>query len=294
MKNDISIASRLFNVFNVIFMVFFGIICIYPFYYLMIYALSDPQLSAGGIGLLPKGFTFKNFETLFTMKEIPQAAFISVARTICASTITVLCSSFFAYLMTKQEMYCRKFIYRFVILTMYVSGGLIPTYLVYRAYDLRNSFWVYIIPGALSAYYIILLKTSIEQLPASLEESAELEGAGIFTCFAKIVFPLSKPIIATIAVFAIVAEWNYWFDTHIYISDNNLYTLQYVLYRYLQDAQMMAERIARGTITAGASTITPTAVRMTVTAVITLPVMCVYPFMQRYFVKGILIGAVKG
>lgn len=294
MKQKKTFLSYSFDVLNAFIMILFGLLCIYPFYYLLIYAFSDPQLSAGGIGFLPKGFTLDNFKALLGMKEIPQAAFISVARTICASGITLICSSFFAYLMTKREMYFRKFIYRFVILTMYVSGGLIPTYLVYRAYGLRNTFWVYILPGAISAYYIILLKTSIEQIPPALEESALLDGAGLLTCFTKIVLPLSKPILATIAVFAMVAEWNYWFDTHIYISDKNLYPLQYVLYRYLQDAQNLADRIAKNQSAGSLSSITPTSVRMTITAVITIPVLCIYPFMQRYFVKGIMIGAVKG
>jgi putative aldouronate transport system permease protein len=193
-------------------------------------------------------------------------------------------------------MYFRKFIYRFVILTMYVGGGLIPTYLVMRYLGLRNNFLVYILPGAVSAYYVILIKTFIEQLPESLEESAKIEGAGTFTCWFKIIMPLSKPILATIVVFAMVGQWNSWFDAMIYMTRDDLKPLQLILYEYLQEAQRLSDRIKEGleSGTAVKMSLTPDTVRMTVTAVITIPILLVYPFMQRYFVKGIMIGAVKG
>jgi ABC-type glycerol-3-phosphate transport system permease component len=230
------------------------------------------------------------------LKEIPGAAMISVGRTLCGSAATLLCSGFFAYLMTQEKMYFRKFIYRFVIVTMYVSGGLIPAYLVMRQLGLRNNFLVYILPNAISAYYVILIKTFIQQLPQSLEESAKIEGAGIFTCWFKVVMPLSKPILATIVVFTMVGQWNSWFDAMIYMTRDNLKPLQLILYEYLQEAQRLADRIKQG-MSSGSRVnmaLTPDTVRMTVTAVITIPILIIYPFMQRYFVKGIMIGAIKG
>lgn len=295
MKKNVSIGSIVFDVINFIVLTVFGFLCFYPFYYMIIYSLSDPIEATKGVTLLPRGFTLKNYWAVIHLEEIPLATVVSIFRTILAAGITVFCSSFLGYLVTKKEMYFRKFIYRYVITTMYVGGGLIPTYLTLRAYGLRNTFFVYIIPGAISAYYVILTKTFFEQIPESLEESAMLEGAGILTCWARIVMPLSKPILSTIAVFSLVAEWNYWFDSHIYITNKKLYTLQYVLYLYNQKAQSIADALnVNPILSEEAMKITPATVRMTITAVVTIPILLVYPFMQRYFVEGMMIGAIKG
>ncbi len=295
MKKNVSIGSIVFDVINFIVLTIFGFLCFYPFYYMIIYSLSDPVEATKGVTLFPSGFTLKNYWAVIHLEEIPLATVVSIFRTLLAAGITISCSSFLGYLVTKKEMYFRKFIYRYVVATMYVGGGLIPTYLTLRAYGLRNTFFVYIIPGAISAYYVVLTKTFFEQIPESLEESAMLEGAGILTCWARIVMPLSKPILATIAVFSLVAEWNYWFDSHIYITNKKLYTLQYVLYLYNQKAQSVADALKTNPILSkDAMEITPATVRMTITAVVTIPILLVYPFMQRYFVKGMMIGAIKG
>ncbi|HOJ11351.1 MAG TPA: carbohydrate ABC transporter permease [Clostridiales bacterium] len=295
MKKNVSISSFVFDIINFVVLTVFGFLCFYPFYYMLIYSLSDPVEATKGVALLPRGLTLKNYWAVIHLEEIPLATVVSVFRTILAAVITIGCSSFLGYLVTKKEMYFRKFIYRYVVATMYVGGGLIPTYLTLRAYGLRNTFFVYIIPGAISAYYVVLTKTFFEQIPESLEESAMLEGAGILTCWARIVMPLSKPILATIAVFSLVAEWNYWFDSHIYITNDKLYTLQYVLYLYNQKAQSVADALKINPILSeDAMKITPATVRMTITAVVTIPILMVYPFMQRYFVKGMMIGAIKG
>lgn len=211
----------------------------------------------------------------------------------------MLSCSFLGYLFTKEEMPARKLMYRFLILTMYVSGGMIATYIVVKSYGLLNNFWVYILPMLISAYNIVLIKTFVEQLPASLEESAKLDGAGYLTIFTKIILPLSKPIIATVAVFVAVNHWNSWFDNHIYARGNeSLTTLQYLLYNYLNEAQRLADQIKNTTNAAGMSqistSISPKGVRMTITVLASLPIFMVYPFMQKYFVKGIMVGAVKG
>ena len=295
MKNYKTKGTKIFNGITIIILTLFGLICFFPFYYLIIYAVSDPALAATGVTIYPKGLSLANFKAVFELEAIPRAALVSVVRTVSAASLTVICSSFFAYLMTKKDVYCRKFIYRFVIITMYVSGGIIPTYMVYRFYGLTNTFWVYILPGIISAYYVILIKTFIEQIPDELEEAATIDGAGVFTSYYKIILPLSKPILATVAVFSLVAEWNYWFDTLIYVTNERLYTFQYVLYDYLENAQRLTNQLAnRPTAMSSAAAITPMSIRMTITLVVTLPILCVYPFMQRYFVEGIMLGAVKG
>lgn len=274
-----------------LFLAAFTLLCAYPFYYLIIYTFSDSARAAAGVSFYPKGFTFDNIRMVLTMDTIPRALGVSVARTVCASVLTLIGSSFFAYLMTKREMYLRTFFYRLCIVSMYVAGGLIPTYIVYRTYGLTNTFWVYILPGVVTPYYVVLIKTYMESIPKELEEAAIIDGAGILTTFARVIIPVSKPILATIAVFSVVAEWNYWFDTHIYIVDEELFTLQYVLYDLMQDAQRISEQMARRMNGPTISTVT---VRMTITFVVTVPILLVYPFMQRYFTKGLMLGAVKG
>jgi ABC-type glycerol-3-phosphate transport system permease component len=206
-----------------------------------------------------------------------------------------MATSFFAYLMTKEEMFGRKIIYRFVIITMYLNAGLIPWYMTMKTYGLKDNFLLYVIPGAVSAYYMILIKTYIESLPAALEESARIDGAGYIRVFRSIIFPLSKPIVATVAIYAAVGQWNTWTDNYFLVNKANLQTLQMILYNYLNQSQNIAN-ISAQALTAGTAVvkITSMSIKMCITVIVTVPIICVYPFMQRYFVKGIMMGAVKG
>ena len=282
---------------NVTLLVLFALLCFYPFYYLVIYSLSDSSQAAQGlVTIFPRGITLENYRQVMQIPEIPRAFLVSVTRSVVGATLTITCCAFFAYLVSKPEMYGRKFIYRMLIITMYVGGGLIPTYLVYRAYGLRNNFLVYLLPSALSAYNVVLIKTYMESIPASLEESALLDGASIGDCFWRIIFPLSIPIIMAVFIFSLVGQWNAWFDAHIYMTRRaDLFPLQYILYRYLSQAQQLADRLLSdvgGNV--DQIVLTPESVRMTVTVVALVPIMMAYPFLQRYFIKGIMIGAVKG
>jgi len=229
------------------------------------------------------------------LNDISGAFLVSAARTVLGTGITVIATSFLAYLVTKEEMFARKFIYRFIIITMYLNAGLIPWYLTMKEYGLKNNFLLYVLPGAVSAYYMILVKTYIESLPPSLEESAKIDGAGYIRTFCSIIFPLSKPIVATIGIYAAVGQWNTWTDNYFLVTDGKLQTLQMILYNYLSQAQNMAN-ISAQVMADGANAvkITSTSIKMCITVIVTLPIMCVYPFMQRYFVKGIMMGAVKG
>lgn len=269
--------------------------CVYPFYYIIIYSISDANQAASGLYLLPKGFSLETFRGIFRLNDIPQAMLISVSRSILGALIAIIGSSFFAYLVTNSKMIARKFIYRLVVLTMYLNAGLIPWYMTMKAYGLQNNYLLYILPGLVTAYYVILIKTYIESLPKELEESALIDGAGIFTRYFKIIMPLSKPIIATIAVYAIVGQWNAWTDNYFLVSDSKLQTLQMILYNYLNQANRFQQMSSSAMDSSAAvSMITPTSVKMCVTVVVVIPIMCVYPFLQRYFVKGIMMGAVKG
>ena len=295
MEKNRSAASKAMSVVLYVILTIFAVLCIYPFYYIIIYSISDANQAASGLFLLPKGFSLETYKGLFLLNDIPQALLISVSRSILGAIIAIVGSSFFAYLVTNQKMIGRRFVYRFVVLTMYLNAGLIPWYMTMKAYGLQNNFLLYILPGLVIAYYVILIKTYIESLPRELEESALIDGAGIFTRYLRIVMPLSKPIIATIAVYAVVGQWNAWTDNYFLISDARLQTLQMILYNYLNQANRFQQMSSSAMdASAAASMITPTSVKMCVTVVVVIPIMCVYPFLQRYFVKGIMMGAVKG
>ena len=290
-----SLSGIVFQIFNYTVLSVFFLICLWPFYYIFIYSISDSAVADRGMAILfrPVGVTVQNYIQVFRLPGLARSVYISVARTVVGTVITLLCCSFFGYLVSKESMYFRKFIYRAVIITMYFSGGLIPYVLTMRAYGLTNTFWIYVLPSAMAPFYVLLIKTFVEQLPESLEESAELDGAGIITCFARIVMPLSKPILAAIVVFSAVAQWNSFMDNFLMVTDDSLATLQLRLVLIIRQASNMARHLATMGMD-GDAAITPMTIRMTVTMVVTLPILFVYPFMQRYFIKGIMIGAVKG
>ncbi|QNK60532.1 carbohydrate ABC transporter permease [Paenibacillus sp. PAMC21692] len=295
MNKHTNLWEVLFRGCNLVFFLIIAIACTYPFYYILIYTISDPVKAAGGLLLLPKGINFVNYEKLLQMKTLYSTLYISVLRTVIGTFITVACCTFFSYIVTKQELYLRKFIYRFVVITLYFNAGLIPWYLTMRFLHLDNNFLLYILPSAISGFYIVLIKTYIEQLPAALEESAMIDGAGYWTIFQKIIVPLSMPIIATIAVFAAVGQWNAWQDNYFLVSKQSLQTLQVMLYNYLNSATAVSNINPSDFLDKNAShRLTPESIKMTMTMIVTLPILFVYPFMQRFFVKGIMLGAVKG
>ncbi|MBO7742666.1 carbohydrate ABC transporter permease [Paenibacillus sp. MWE-103] len=292
MKNESSLA---FNVFNYGIQLAFTLMCVFPFYYIFIYSVSDPQQALKGVLLLPKGFTLVNYTHIFRLDNMLNSFVVSVLRTVIGCALTIACSSWFAYAVTKNELYFRKTIYRFLVVTMYFNAGLIPWYITMKELGLKNNFLLYVLPGAVVAYYVVLLKTFIEQLPPALEESATIDGAGHAAIFARVIFPLSMPIVATIAVFASVGQWNTWTDNYFLVSSDRLQTLQLILYNYLTDAQQIVNSSNLQDLNRGLATkISPESIRITITMVVTIPVMLVYPFLQRYFVKGIMLGAIKG
>ncbi|MCL2461978.1 MAG: carbohydrate ABC transporter permease [Defluviitaleaceae bacterium] len=296
MKIKSSVPSKLFDILNILMLFAFFVITIYPFYYIFIYSISDPNLSArGAVVLLPAGITFKNYIQVFQLKGIGHAALISVLRTVIGTAITLFCCSFIAYLVTKERLRFRKFIYRFLIITMYLNAGLIPWYLTMQMYGFSDNFLLYIIPSAVQAYFVILIKVYIESIPPSLEESAELDGAGYMQRFWRIVIPTSIPILATVAIFSLVNQWNTWYDNYFLVRSENLMTLQIKLKNFMDQINYLVELIKSGHGTIDPTkVITPTAVRMTITMVVTFPILVVYPILQRYFVKGIMMGAIKG
>lgn len=278
----------------IVLVILFTIICVYPFYYVIISSVSLDQ----NVFLLPKEFTLKTYVDFLKQDDLANAFLISTLRTVLGSGLTLLCTSFLAYLVTK-DMLGRKLVYRYVVITMYISAGLVPWYLTMRSYGLKDNFFLYILPSAVSAYYMILIKTYMESLPPSLEESAEIDGAGMFTRFFKIVMPLCKPILATVLIYSMVAQWNSWQDNFFLARDPHLQTVQIVLKDYINSADALAQAMRSGRADAVglaglASMITTEQVRNTAIVVTVIPIMCVYPFLQKYFASGLMLGAVKG
>ena len=289
--------DHLFNTFNVLLLLAFTLICAYPLWYIGINSISSSQTVAEGVFLFPRELSFDSYRKLAQIPAIGNSVLISTARTLAGTLLSVFCSAFLGYLITNRDLPFRKFIYRFFIITMYFNAGFIPYYLLMKNLGLKNNFLLYVIPGAVSAFFLILVKTYIESLPASLEEAAKIDGAGIVLIFTKVILPLCLPILACCAVFSAVGQWNSWADNMFLVSDKRLQTLQFLLYQYLQSN--MAEAMRSQTGAAGASVAasiktTPQVLRLTFTFVTIIPILCVYPFMQKYFVKGIMMGAVKG
>jgi putative aldouronate transport system permease protein len=288
--------DMVFDVLNYTVFGLFALLCVFPFYYIFINTISDNRLvSAGLIRFVPRGIHFRNYIDVLKLSTIPNAAFISVSRTVLSTVFMTCGTSWMAYVVSRRELWHRKFVYRYYIATMYVSAGLIPSFLLMKSLGLTNNYLAYVL-GFVSAYNMILIKTYIESIPASLEESAEIDGAGYLVRFTRIIFPLSKPILATCAVWTAVGQWNAFMDTRILMQDSRLYTLQYILWVYMNEAELLAKQM-EAAMQAGldpAMLLTPAAVKMAIAMIVTLPVLFVYPFFQRYFVKGIMIGAVKG
>jgi len=289
----------IFNIVNYLIFAIFALICFYPFYYLIINSISSNELSANGlINLLPRKIHIQNYLDVFQLNGLKDAALVSVARTVIGTACTVLASAFLGFMFSQRKMWHRKFFYRFVVVTMYFSAGLIPMFMTMKTLGLTNSFWVYIIPVIVQPFNIIMVKTYVESIPSSLQEAAEVDGAGVLTRFFKIILPTCTPILATIAIWAAVGQWNSFQDTLIYITDQKLYSLQYLLYTYINQASSLAAMVkSSGNVSAVASMVTmqtPTSIRMTISVVVVLPILFIYPMFQKYFVKGIMIGAVKG
>lgn len=278
----------------------FAFVCVYPFYYIFINTISNNEMSARGkITFLPKEIHFTNYINVSQIPDLMNAFKISLGRTIIGTVLTVFASAFLGYMFTRETMWKRKLWYRFVIATMYFNAGIIPFFITMKNIGLYDTFWVYILPLIVSPFNIVLCKTFVESIPKDLTDAAELDGAGTLRTFSSIIVPVIKPILATVAIFSAVNQWNAFQDTLLLVSNPKLFTLQFTLYQYINQASSLKALVnssTAGTSVAAslAHAATTTSIRMTVTIVVVFPILLVYPIFQRYFVKGIMIGAVKG
>lgn len=300
-KRKISKGDLLFNIINYSVFALFTLICVYPFYYLIINTISANNLSANGsINFFPQQIHFQNYIDVLQLDGLLTSTWISVARTVLGTFCTVFASAFLGFMFTQQDLWKRKLWYRMIVGSMYFNAGLIPMYLTMYNLHLTNTFWVYVIPAIVQPFNIILVKTYMESLSPALQEAAEIDGAGVFTIFLRIVLPTSTPIMATIAIFAAVGQWNSFQDTLLYVTDQKLFSLQYLLYQYINQSNSLATlmRSSSGGTSINTAALatqqTSTSVRMTVSVIVVIPILFVYPIFQKYFVKGIMIGSVKG
>lgn len=290
----------IFNIFAYLLFGIFVIICIFPFYYIFINSISSPAaVTSKAVTFWPQGFSLETYKAVIEVKDIGQAFLITITRTILATALMVLASGIIGYLVTKQEMWHRKLWYRLLVVTMYFNAGIIPWYLNMSMLGLTNNYMAYIVPAIVAPYNIILVKTYIESIPAEMEESAFIDGAGYAVIFRKIIWPLSKPILATITIFGAVGNWNSFTDSLMLMqSKPQLQTLQHKLYNYLESASDLKavidnpdSAIIRHAMDNAAFA---SVIKYTVSMISIIPILIVYPFMQRYFEEGIMLGAVKG
>jgi len=284
------------DILILLFMVYVVTITLYPFLNVVAKSLNDPiDTVKGGIHILPRKFTIANYTGLFERgSNLPHASLISVLRTVIGTVTGVLACSMFAFTLSRRDFVFRGLFTTLLIITMYVGGGLIPEFMLIRNLGMMNSFWVYIIPGLISAFNVIVIRAYIDTIPMSLQESARIDGANDLSIFFKIIFPLCKPVLATIALFIAVGQWNSWFDTYIYTrSVKELSTLQFELQKVLDSAQNIGNAVDIHSEALRSAKKSPEAIKMAITVIATVPILIVYPFLQKYFVSGITLGAVK-
>ena len=262
----------------------------YPFLNVLALSLNDSLESIKNINIIiPTKWTMANYNYVFQDKDLVNATILSILRTVIGGFISVMATSMLAYTLSRKDFIARKLYTVLFVVTMYVSGGIIPEYLLnVQTLGLKNNFLVYLLPGLIWVYNMILIRSYMQGLPGALEEAALLDGANDFQVFWKIIFPICKPVVATVTLFYAVGQWNSFMDTYLYAK--KLPTLQYKLYEIMSQANM---QIDTHNTSSNSVSITPMSIRMAVTVVATVPILVVYPFVQKYFVGGMTLGSVK-
>ena len=279
-----------------VFMLFVIVVTLFPFLNILAKSFNDPiDTVKGGIHIIPRVFTIDNYISLFEGgSNLPAAFRMSILRTVLGTLTGLFCCALFAFPLSRSDFVFRRSFTIILVITMYIGGGLIPDFLLIRNLGLINNFWVYIIPWLINAFNVIVIRAYMDTIPISLQESAKIDGANDFKIFYKIILPLCKPVLATIALFIAVAQWNSWFDTYLYARNSNvLTTLQFELMKVLDNASAMGAQVDIYSVGLRQAKRNPEALKMAITIIATVPILVVYPFLQRYFVSGITLGAVK-
>lgn len=282
--------ERVFYFVNHLFMVLVCAIMLYPLIYVFGHSLmSDAERALNPLRLIPHEFDWSGYKYILTSSSIWNSYLVTILRTVIGTLLNVLVTALLAYPLSKKDYPARKVLTVLITFTMWFSGGMVANFLLIKSLGLTNNFWVYILPHLVDPFNLIILRNFFMQIPESLEESARLDGANDFLILVRIIIPLSMASIATIALFYAVFHWNTWWDSMLYVSNKDMWTIQYLLQRLIASANVYD-------LSAASSVDKPPAeaIRMACIVVATLPILCVYPFIQKYFVKGVLVGSVKG
>jgi putative aldouronate transport system permease protein len=276
---------------------------LYPFLNTLAISFNDAaDTMKGGIYILPRRWTLFNYRSVFASGFVYHAFLITIARTVISVVCNIIFSTMLAYTLSRKEYVFKGFITVMFVMTMYFSAGLIPGYFLIKDLGLINKFWVYVIPGMIGTFNVIVIRTYIKSLPDSMIEAAKIDGAGDFKVFVQVIFPLCKPVLAVVGLFVAVGSWNTWFDTFLYASSKqNLSTLQYELMKILSSSMQTGTSAVAEYGKAAASrdgsttanTVSPESIRAAITMVAAIPILMVYPFLQKYFVVGLNVGSVK-
>jgi len=294
--------DRSFHVFNILLMVIITVVTLYPFLQALAISVNDANDTArGGITIFPRVFTMRNYQLIFQRKDIVRAYGVTILRTLVGTIGALIFTTAFAFGMAHKNLVLGRFYTVLCVIPMYFGGGLIPFFVLIRQLGLMNTFWVYIIPNLVGIYNMILMRTFFRGIPEALEESARIDGANAFTVLIRIIVPISTPIIATISLFVAVMQWNSWFDAAIFISNLDLKPMQSILLSVISGARF-AEQLARtaagsvntGNIARAAAKVNVRSITMATTIVTIIPIVVSYPFLQRYFIKGVMVGSLKG
>jgi len=290
-KNSIKIGS----IINMGLLIFLAIATIYPLWYTLMFSLSNPQqTNLAGLYLLPyRGISFQSYIKVFSTPQIHSSYFNTLFVVLVGTSISMIITILTAYSISKKDLKGNRFITLLILITMIFNGGMIPTFLVVRQVGLLDSLWSLIIPTAVSAYNTLILRNFFQTIPLSIEESAKIDGCSIPRILLVLVIPLSKPAIATITLFYAVQRWNDFFQCMLYINDSNKYVIQLVLRNLVMEGDSTFLSGRNQSLT-DITQVTPHSLRMATIVVATLPIMLVYPFIQKYFIKGVMLGSVKG
>ena len=284
------------DISKVVFLALVAIVTVYPFWNIFVVSINDATDAVrGGIYFWPRVFSLASYNEILGRSTFQHSILVTLARTLIGTPLAVMCTAMLAYPLARKDLVGYKFWSLLFVFTMYFGGGQVPYYMVLKNLGLLDNFWVFILPNVMSVYNMILIRSYIESMPSSLFEAVRIDGGNDLVIFFKIILPLAKPILMTVALFVAITQWNSWFDAYLYTSSQNLKPMQSILVEILNQYQTGAstsQQMAAGKT--GAAAVTPDSIRMAATMVATLPIIMVYPFIQKYFVKGIMLGAVKG
>ena len=289
-------ARYIFEISNYVLLTGICVIMLYPFLFVLAASLSSATyVSRGMVGIITQGFNTRAYEEVFKYQNIWTGYRNTILYTVCGTALNLFLTICGAYPLSRKQFFGRSVFTFFIAVTMFFSGGLIPTFLVMRSYKLLNTFWAVILPGAVSTWNMIIMRTFFQNLPSELEEAAVIDGCSDIGVLTRIVIPLSTASIMTIGMFYAVGHWNAWFDAFIYLQDHARYPIQlWLRIIVLQNQMHDISNLQSGAVDAGAENLISDTIKYAVIVVAAAPILCVYPFIQKYFVKGVMVGSLKG